>query len=86
MVPPGAFVEVFVDTPLAVCEQRDPKGLYARARAGEIPLFTGISAPYEAPVQPELRLVTAGRDIDDCAEEVIAMLVERGLVPPSCAG
>lgn len=86
MVPPGAFVEVFVDTPLEICEQRDPKGLYARARAGEIPQFTGISAPYEAPVEPELRLVTAGRDIDDCAEQVIAVLVERGLVPAICAG
>jgi adenylylsulfate kinase len=82
MVPEGAFVEVFVDTPLEVCEQRDPKGLYAKARAGIIPNFTGISAPYEAPEAPELRLVTAGRDIDACAHEVIDLLEARGLIPP----
>lgn len=81
MVGEGAFVEVFVDTPLEVCERRDPKGLYAKARAGVIPEFTGISAPYEAPEAPELRLVTAGRSIDACAEEVIAALVQRGLIP-----
>jgi len=56
--PEGGFVEVFVDTPLEVCEQRDVKGLYAKARAGEIPEFTGISAPYEAPPSPELRVDT----------------------------
>lgn len=81
MVADGAFAEVFVDTPLEVCEQRDPKGLYAKARAGIIPNFTGISAPYEAPQTPELRLVTAGRSIDACADEVIGMLVDRGLIP-----
>ena len=85
MVPPGSFVEVFVDTPLEVCESRDPKGLYAKARAGVIPQFTGVSAPYEAPEAPELRLATAGRTIDDCAEEVISVLVARGLVPPTVA-
>lgn len=53
---PGAFVEVFVDTPLAVCEARDPKGLYARARRGELRDFTGIDSPYERPLQPELHL------------------------------
>jgi adenylyl-sulfate kinase len=54
-----AFVEVFVDTPIEVCEQRDPKGLYAKARAGEIRGFTGIDDPYEAPVHPELRIDTS---------------------------
>ncbi len=57
-----AFVEVFVDTPLSVCEQRDPKGLYAKARAGEITGFTGIDDPYEAPVRPELTLTPADGD------------------------
>jgi bifunctional enzyme CysN/CysC len=55
-MPPGQFFEVHVDTPLAVCEQRDVKGLYAKARAGKIPQFTGIDAPYEAPEQPECLL------------------------------
>jgi adenylyl-sulfate kinase len=81
MVADGAFIEIFVDTPLEVCEQRDPKGLYAKARAGIIPNFTGISAPYESPQAPELRLETAGRSIDDCAGEVIALLVDKGLIP-----
>jgi len=75
--PQGAFVEVFVDTPLEVCESRDVKGLYAKARAGEIPNFTGISAPYEAPVNPELRVDTS-KPLDDCVAEVLAHL---GLAP-----
>jgi adenylyl-sulfate kinase len=58
ILPPGKFVEVFVNAPLAVCEQRDPKGLYAKARAGEIKEFTGISAPYEPPANPEVELRT----------------------------
>lgn len=58
LLPPGHFIEVFVNAPLAVCEQRDPKGLYAKARALEIKEFTGVSAPYEPPVQPELELRT----------------------------
>lgn len=79
LVPNGKFVEVFVDTPLEVCEARDPKGLYKRARAGEIPQFTGISAPYEPPEAPEVHLRTAGRNIDDCAQEVVDALVGLGL-------
>ena len=71
--PAGAFVEVFVDTPLEVCEARDVKGLYAKARAGEIPEFTGISAPYEPPVEPEIRVDTSN-PIDDCVAQVIAYL------------
>ena len=66
------FHEIFVDAGLEVCEGRDPKGLYARARAGEIPEFTGVSAPYEEPDAPELRLDTAGRDIDACVGELAA--------------
>ena len=71
--PEGAFVEVFVDTPLEVCEARDVKGLYAKARAGEIPEFTGISAPYEPPPSPEIRVDTT-KPLDDCVAEVIALL------------
>src|SRR5690606_2549819 len=58
---PGEFVEIFVDTPLEECIRRDPKGLYARALKGEIPNFTGISSPYEAPQAPEIHLQTLGR-------------------------
>jgi adenylylsulfate kinase len=71
--PDGAFVEVFVDTPLEICEARDVKGLYAKARAGEIPEFTGISAPYEPPVDPELRLDTT-RPLTECVAEVVTFL------------
>ncbi len=74
-IPEGRFVEVFVDAPLTVCEERDPKGLYARARSGEIPNFTGISAPYEAPESPELVLRTDESDIDACVEQVVATIV-----------
>ncbi len=71
--PDGAFVEVFVDTPLDVCEQRDVKGLYAKARAGEIPEFTGISAPYEPPSNPEIR-VDATQPLGDCVAAIIDAL------------
>jgi bifunctional enzyme CysN/CysC len=69
-----AFVEVFVDTPLAVCEQRDPKGLYAKARAGEITGFTGVDDPYEAPVRPELTLTPDDGDPVAQATKVLAHL------------
>ncbi|RFF27890.1 MULTISPECIES: sulfate adenylyltransferase subunit CysN [unclassified Wenzhouxiangella] len=68
------FMEVFVDTPLEVCEERDVKGLYAKARAGEIPNFTGISSPYEAPENAELVLKTVGRNVEELADEVIELL------------
>ena len=71
--PEGAFTEVFVDTPLEVCEARDVKGLYAKARAGEIPDFSGISAPYEAPEHPEITVDTS-RPLDECVAEVIEQL------------
>jgi len=64
------FIEVFVDTPLEVCEQRDVKGLYAKARKGEIKNFTGISAPYEAPKQPEVQVKTENKSIEESAKEV----------------
>ena len=74
------FVEVFVDTPLDVCEERDVKGLYARARVGDIPVFTGVSDPYEPPLHPEVTLHTEGKKAPDSAREVIAYLEGRGLL------
>lgn len=76
----ATFAEIHVATPLAECEKRDPKGLYARARAGEIADFTGVSAPYEAPESPELRIDTAAADIDACAARVVHWLVEREVI------
>ncbi len=78
ILPEGRFVEVFVDTPLEVCEARDPKGLYQKARAGAIQGMTGIDAPYEAPETPEIHLQTAGRDISECAQDIIDALRARG--------
>lgn len=74
----GEFLEVFVDTPLEVCEQRDPKGLYKKARAGEIKNFTGIDSSYEAPVNPEIHLETADKSIEACAEYVVEQLAAKG--------
>ncbi|MEN8166135.1 MAG: adenylyl-sulfate kinase [Pseudomonadota bacterium] len=76
---PGEFIEVFVDTPIEVCESRDPKGLYKKARAGEIKGFTGIDDPYEAPVSPELVLSAADKLPDELAEEVLDYLQEAGI-------
>jgi adenylylsulfate kinase len=78
---PGDFMEVFVDTPLEVCEARDPKGLYKQARAGKISNFTGISDPYEPPVAPEIHLTDVTRSPGQLAEEVIKLLSERGVLP-----
>jgi bifunctional enzyme CysN/CysC len=75
------FFELFVDAPLAIAEQRDPKGLYAKARRGELRHFTGIDSPYEHPERPELRLDTTALDPDEAAEAVISMLEERGVLP-----
>lgn len=75
------FLEVFVDAPLATCEQRDPKGLYRKARAGEIREFTGISSPYEPPERPELHLPTGERSLTENTAAVVDLLVARGLVP-----
>lgn len=74
------FVEIFVDCAVSVCEERDPKGLYSKARAGEIPEFTGISAPYEAPEHPELTLNTADLSVEACVGAIIAYLQERGIL------
>ena len=75
------FVEVFLDTPVEQCEQRDPKGLYAKARAGELTGFTGIDAPYEPPDEPDLVLTPADGGPLDLAQIVVAALVDLGVVP-----
>lgn len=77
LVPEGRFIEVFVDAPLAVAELRDPKGLYARARRGEIPQFTGIDSPYEAPENPELHLDTEHHDIERSLATLLDFLLTR---------
>lgn len=74
----GKFLEVFVDTPLEVCEARDPKGLYKKARAGEIKHFTGIDSEYQVPVNPEIHLHTAELSIEACADFVVAELEKKG--------
>lgn len=78
---PGEFIEVFVDTPMEVCESRDPKGLYKKARAGEIRGFTGIDDPYEVPLSPELVLSAAKKTPDVLADEVIVYLQQQGICP-----
>ncbi|MES1935640.1 adenylyl-sulfate kinase [Salinisphaera hydrothermalis] len=77
------FVEVFVDAPLEVCEQRDPKGLYKKARAGSIPNFTGISAPYEPPEKPEVHLHTADKDVNACVDQLVDYLITQGYLESS---
>ncbi len=76
----GRFIEVFVDCALDVCEERDPKGLYKLARAGEIKEFTGISAPYEAPTNPEVVVNTGEQTLEESTQEVIAFLEQNGLI------
>ena len=74
----GDFVEIFVDAPIEICEERDPKGLYKKARAGELKGFTGIDDPYEAPAKPELVLDAGTKDAETLADEVIAYLGRVG--------
>ena len=78
MVGEGEFLEVFVEAPLAVAEERDPKGLYKKARAGEIANFTGIDSPYEAPLSPDVLLDTTGATAEELAERVVARLRAGG--------
>ena len=80
LLPPGRFVEVFVNAPLAVCEQRDPKSLYRKARAGVLPDFTGISSPYEVPEAPELEIRTDAQTVEESAATVLAGLEARSLL------
>jgi len=82
MLAPGDFVEVHVRAPLEVCESRDPKGLYKKARAGEIKGFTGIDDPYEEPLSPELVVDSAATPAEQLADQVIAWLEKAGKIPP----
>src|SRR5918997_6402329 len=80
MMDEDQFIEVFVDTPLSVCEQRDVKGMYAKARRGEIKEFTGISDPYESPLNPEITLDTVACSPEENARRIMAELARRGFV------
>lgn len=80
-MPEGCFVEVYVKCQLDECEKRDPKGLYKKARAGEIPEFTGISAPYEAPENPELEIDTTGQTPEQSLAGILAFLEAKGYIP-----
>ncbi len=80
LMPHGDFLEIYCQCPLEICEQRDVKGLYKKARAGEIPFFTGIDSPYEAPEKPELAVETGAMPLADCVEKVIMLMKERGLI------
>lgn len=80
LYPHGDFLEIYCRTSLDVCEQRDVKGLYARARRGEIPEFTGISSPYEEPLAPELIVDTGTLPLEQCADEVLGLLKTRGVI------
>jgi adenylylsulfate kinase len=77
---PDDFIEVHVECPVDVCEQRDVKGLYKKARAGEIKEFTGVSAPYEAPLEPELMIDTSRQSVDASVQQIVAYLEQRGVV------
>ncbi len=81
MLDPGDFLEIYVDTPLSVCEERDPKGLYKKARAGEIRDFTGVSDPYEPPEDPELVIKAAECSPEEAARQILDLLESRGKIP-----
>lgn len=80
LLPPGQFWEVYVDCPLEICEQRDPKRLYAKARQGQIPEFTGISSPYEPPLNPEIGLSTDTETLESCVRQLIQKLLEEKII------
>lgn len=79
-VPPGEFLEIFVDTPLALAERRDPKGLYRKARRGELPHFTGIDSPYERPENADLVIDGARLDPATAADRIVDELRRRGIL------
>ena len=81
LVKEGEFIEVYVDAPLDVCEKRDPKGLYKKARAGEIKMFTGIDSPYEAPAKAEIVVKTGENSLEECAQQVIDWLQQNNYIP-----
>ena len=80
LVDEGDFLEIFCDTPLSICESRDIKGLYKKARAGEIPEFTGISSPYETPEQPELIVQSGSSTVEECVDEIINFLNKKEII------
>jgi len=80
LVNKGDFIEIYCKASLEVCEDRDPKGLYKKARAGQIPEFTGISSPYEEPEKPELINETGKKSVDECVEQIIKYLKEKKIV------
>ncbi|MEX2353826.1 MAG: adenylyl-sulfate kinase [Gammaproteobacteria bacterium] len=80
LVGDGEFIEIFCNAPLEVCEKRDVKGLYKKARAGEIPEFTGISSPYEVPVNPEITLDTNTLNVDECVVQIVRYLEGKGII------
>lgn len=80
MLEQGEFIEVYIDTPIEVCEQRDPKGLYKKARAGEIKDFTGIDSTYDVPQIPTIHVKTAEKSIIQCADQIIEYLIEQRFI------
>jgi adenylylsulfate kinase len=80
LVKQDEFIEIFIDTPLDICESRDPKRLYKKARKGEIASFTGISSPYEAPLSPELHIVNSDIDVEIVADKIVNYLKEKGYI------
>jgi sulfate adenylyltransferase len=80
MVGENRFIEIFVDTPIEVCEQRDTKGMYAKARRGEIKAFTGVDDPYEEPLSPEIRLKTTDCLAEDNARKIFRYLMDQGFL------
>lgn len=84
--PHGDFLEIYCECPLEICEQRDVKGLYQRARAGEIPHFTGLTSPYEPPLKPELVVATGAQSLDESVDAVIDLLRSRGVLDAELQG
>jgi len=82
----GEFIEVFIDTPISVCEQRDPKGLYKKARAGEIKDFTGIDSTYDVPTLPQIHVKTAEQSVEQCAEQIVGYLISQGFISEATLG
>lgn len=76
----GDFIEIYCDTPIETCESRDVKGLYQKARAGQIPEFTGISSPYEAPEKAELTVKTGEEELETCVQQVIGEMLQRHII------
>ncbi len=80
LVDKGEFIEIFIDTPLQVCEKRDPKGLYQKARAGKIKDFTGIDSPYEAPLNPQILIENDGMSVSEASDRIVDYLIEKGYI------